>query len=175
MFMQTVQLSCIEISTISEQTQPSFRWSLFSQEYHQVRLKWFLSLWYIKRKPCTYLSSKLTMSLNGPKQDSVCHMSSRSFIGCVKIDFQAYGMFHTNRAPTLYKDQQYIQTDRTKLSLEPLHLGVPTGASKMVSQTMVHQAKTVNISCTESNTVFKQTEARFHMTHVMEFYRVRPN
>ena len=40
-------------------------------------------------------------------------------------------MFHANHAPTLH--QYYLQTDRTELPLEPLHLGVQTGASKMVS------------------------------------------
>ena len=38
-------------------------------------------------------------------------------------------MFHANRAPILH----YLQTDRTELPLEPHHLGVQTGASKMVS------------------------------------------
>jgi hypothetical protein len=33
----------------------------------------------------------------------------------------------------LHQDQHYLQTDRTELALEPLHLGVPTGAPKMVS------------------------------------------
>jgi hypothetical protein len=65
--MQTVQLSYIKISTISEQTQPNFHLSLFTYEYHQVRLKWFLSLLCFRRKPCTYLAPKLTLSLNGPK------------------------------------------------------------------------------------------------------------
>jgi len=42
--MQTVQLSCIQISTISKQTEASFHLSLFNQEYEQVRPKWFLLL-----------------------------------------------------------------------------------------------------------------------------------
>ena len=69
--MQTVHLSCIEISTISEQTKSSLHLSLFNYEYHRMRLKWFLSLWCIRRKPCTYLLPKLTQSLNEPKQDSI--------------------------------------------------------------------------------------------------------
>jgi len=55
-----------------------------------------------------------------------------------KIDFQAYGMFNANHAPTLHKDKLYLQTDRTKLPLEPLHPGAPNSASKMDSSTMVH-------------------------------------
>jgi len=52
---------------------------------------------------------------------------------CVQIDFQAFGMFHENRAPILHQDYHYLQRDRTEHPLEPLHLGVPTSASKMVS------------------------------------------
>ena len=59
---QTVQLSCIKISTISKQTKSSLHLSLFNYEYHRVRLKWFLSQWCIRRKPCTYLLPKLTVS-----------------------------------------------------------------------------------------------------------------
>ena len=61
-FHENMQLSCIKISTISEQTKSSLHLSLFNYEYHRVRLKWFLSLWCIRRKPCTYLLPKLTLS-----------------------------------------------------------------------------------------------------------------
>jgi len=36
--MQTMQLSCIKISTISEQTKSILHLSVFNYEYHQVRL-----------------------------------------------------------------------------------------------------------------------------------------
>ena len=52
---------------------------------------------------------------------------------CAQIDFQAFGMFHANRAPILLQDLHYLQIDQTKHPLEPLHLGVPTSASKMVA------------------------------------------
>jgi hypothetical protein len=39
------------------------------------------------------------------------------------------------------------------------------GASKMIYEPMVHSVQTVHLYCTETNTVSKQTEARFHMTH----------
>ena len=78
----------------------------------------------------------------------------------MQIDFQAYGMFHANHAPTLHKDQHYLQTDRTKLLLEPLHPGVPNIASKMVSQTMVHLAQTVHLSCTKTYNVYKRDRSK---------------
>jgi hypothetical protein len=47
--------------------------------------------------------------------------------------------------------------------------------SKMISKPMVHFVETMNLSCTDTNTISKQTETRFHMTHVTdEFHRVRP-
>ena len=68
--MQTMHLACIRISTISKLTKPSFHLSLFTQEYQIVRPKWFLRLWCIRRKPCTYLAPKLTLFLNRPNRAS---------------------------------------------------------------------------------------------------------
>ena len=122
--MQTVQLSCIKIRSISEQTKSSLHLSIFNYEYHWVRLKWFLSLWCIRRKPCTWLLLKLTLSLNEPKQDSIWHTSSRSYIRCILIDFWAYRMFHAK--PCIYlasrlalspKQTQEYQIVRPKLFL----------------------------------------------------------
>ena len=98
--MQTVQLSCIKISTISEQTKSSLQLSLFNYEYQRLRLKWFLSLWCIRRKPCTYLLPKQTLSLNELKQDSIWHTSSRSYIRCVLIDF--LGISYVPCKPYIY-------------------------------------------------------------------------
>jgi hypothetical protein len=96
--IQTMHLPCIKINNISEQTKQSFHLSLLTLEYNRVRPKWFLSLWCIRHKPYTYLALKLTLSPNRLKQDFIWHMSSRSSIGCVQIDFWAYGTFHANRA-----------------------------------------------------------------------------
>jgi hypothetical protein len=62
-----------------------------------------------------------------------------------------------------------------KHPLEPRHLGVPSGASKMISESMVCLAQTMHASCTDTNTVSKWTKTRFHMTHVtLEFHQVCP-
>jgi hypothetical protein len=59
--------------------------------------------------------------------------------------------------------------------LDPCHLGVPSGTSKMIYQPMVHLTQTEHLSCTDANTVSKQIETRFHMTHLtLEFHRVPP-
>jgi len=80
--MQIVQLPYIKINTISEHTKSILHLSLFNYEYHWVRLKWFLSLWCIRRKSCTYLLSKLTLSLNEPRQDSIWHIVKELYQVC---------------------------------------------------------------------------------------------
>jgi hypothetical protein len=53
------------------------------------------------RKPCTYLTSTVTLSLNGPKRDSTWPMSPSSSIRCVQKDFHASSTFDENCAPIL--------------------------------------------------------------------------
>jgi hypothetical protein len=50
------------------------------------------------------------------------------------------------------------KTDWNELSPEPRHLGVPSGASKMISGPMY-------LSCTDANYIFKWTKIRFHDPH----------
>jgi hypothetical protein len=66
-------------------------------------------------------------------------------------------------------------TNRNELPLEPGHLGVPLGASKTISDPMVHLAQTVHLSCSDTNTVSERTKTRLHMSHItLEFDRVPP-
>jgi hypothetical protein len=37
-------------------------------EFHRVRLKLFMSLWFVQCKLCTYLASRLALSPNGPSR-----------------------------------------------------------------------------------------------------------
>jgi hypothetical protein len=67
---QTMHQSCIKSSTISERTEPSFHLSLVTKEFHHLRSKRFLCLWYVHWKPCTCLALKLTLSPNRLKRDS---------------------------------------------------------------------------------------------------------
>jgi len=94
-----------------------------------VRPKRFLSLWNVRRKPCTNLG----------------------------------------------QDLRYLQMYRNELSLVPHHLGVPLGVSITISEPIVRLAQTMHLSCIDTNTISKQTEMGFLMTHVtLEFHWVRP-
>jgi hypothetical protein len=126
---QTEPLSCTNANTISKRTKTRFHMTHVTEEFNQVRLKRFLSLWYFWRKPCTYLASRLAL----------------------------------------------LQMHQIDLPLEPRNLGVPSGASEMISKLMVHLLQTVHLSFTDTTTISRQTEIRFHMTQVTEeFYRVCP-
>jgi hypothetical protein len=56
--------------------------------------------------------------------------------------------------------------DRNEILHDARHLGVPLGASKMISKAMVRLAQTVDLSCTKTNTTSKRIEMRFYMTHI---------
>ena len=83
----TVHLSCTNTNTISKQIETRFHMTHITKEFHRVHPKRFLSLWYVRRKPCIYLASMLALSPNGPKQASTCPSSPRSTAGCVQNDF----------------------------------------------------------------------------------------
>jgi hypothetical protein len=102
--VQTMHLSCVKITTLSRQTELSFCLSLITLGCHQVRPKWFLTLWYVWHKPCIYLAPTLALSKNGPKRGSTRPTSSRSSIGCVQNNFRVYGTFGTNMASILHQD-----------------------------------------------------------------------
>jgi hypothetical protein len=162
---QTVHLSWTETNTISKRIEMWFYMTHVTKEFHQVRPKQFLKLWYVWCKLWIYLAPRLTLSPNGPKLDSTWPTSPKSSIGSIQIDLWAYGTFGANRAPILNQDKHNLQTNRNELPFEPPHLGVPSGVSKTISEPMVHLAQIVQVSCTETNTISKRIETRFYMTH----------
>jgi hypothetical protein len=127
--VQTVHLSCTDTNTASKRTEKRFHMTHVTYEFHRVRPKLFMSLWYTKCKRCNYIALRLVLSPN-----------------------------RLNRAP-----------------LGPHHLGVPSGVSKTFYEPMVRLMQTEHLSCTDANTVSKQIQTRFHMTHLtLESHRVPP-
>jgi hypothetical protein len=100
---QTVHLSCTNTNTVSKRIKTRFHMTQVASELHRVRPKWFLSLWYVWHKPCTYLASKLALSPNRLNRTSTQASSPRSIIGCVQNDFYTYCTFGANHAPMLYR------------------------------------------------------------------------
>jgi hypothetical protein len=160
---QTMHQSCVKIRTISKGTKSSYHLSLVTLEYHRLRLKWFMGLHYVWRNPCNYLAPTPTLSLNGTKWGSTWPTLPWTSIGCIQNNFRGYGMFGPNRAPILHQDWHYLWTDWIELPLEPRLLGIPSGASKMISEPKICLSQTMHLSCTDTNTVSERTETRFHM------------
>jgi hypothetical protein len=113
-----------------------------------VHPNWFLSLWYIWRKPCTYLLSRLTELSNGPKRASIWPTLPRSSIGYGQNDFLAHGIFRAYRASSC-QVWHPLQANQSDLPLDPRHLGVPLGAPKMNSEPIACSTRIVHLSCVE--------------------------
>jgi hypothetical protein len=87
-------------------------------------------------------------------------------IQCVQNDLWGYDTFGANHAPIVHRNQHYFQKDRNEVLHDPRHLGVLSSASKMIYEAMVRLVQTVDLFCTETNTISKWTKTRFYMTHV---------
>jgi hypothetical protein len=166
MFSTNMHLSWTDSSTISKLTKTRFHMTHFTLEFHRVRPKWFLRLWYVWHKPCTYLASRLALYLNVLNRASTCASSPRSTIRCVQNDFWACGTFGTNHAPLLQRHQYYFQMDQNEIPHDPRHHGVPSGASKMTSEAMVRSAQTVLLSCVKISNIFERSGSSFHLSLV---------
>jgi hypothetical protein len=73
-------------------------------------------------------------------------------------------MFGANRAHILHQHKQCLQIDQNEIACDPHHLAVPSGVSKVISEPVVRSAQTVHISCTDTNTISKQTMMSFHLS-----------
>ena len=62
---QTMHQSCTNTNTVSKRKEARFHMTQVTYGFHRVCPKWFLSLWYVRHKPCNYLASRLAWSLNG--------------------------------------------------------------------------------------------------------------
>jgi hypothetical protein len=58
----------------------------------------------------------------------------------------------------MHRNQNYLQKDRKVILHDPHYLGVPSGASEMISEAMVRLVQTVDLSCTETHTISKSNE-----------------
>jgi hypothetical protein len=144
---QTMHLPCAETNTISKQTETSFHLTYIYHEYHRVFPKWFPCPWYIRRKLCTYLALRLTLSPNKLKCSSTWSTPPGNTNWCVRRDFRAHGTF----GETLHLSCLEINTN-SKRNTMSFHLTnvtkeVRSGVPKPISMPMVHSAQTVHLSC----------------------------
>jgi hypothetical protein len=79
---QTMHLSFTDTNTISKRKEERFHMTHVTSEFHRVRPKWNLSLWYDRCKPCTYVASRLALSPKGWKWASTWASSPSGTIRC---------------------------------------------------------------------------------------------
>jgi hypothetical protein len=59
---------CTDTSTVSKRTKTRFHMTHVTYEFHRVRPRLFIRIWFIACNPYTYLVSRLELSLNGPNR-----------------------------------------------------------------------------------------------------------
>jgi hypothetical protein len=76
-------------------------------------------------------------------------------------------LLHIRRKPCTYFASRLALSPNgpNELPFDPHHQGGPSCVATMISMLIVHLAQTVQLSCTEINTISKRTEASFHLTH----------
>jgi hypothetical protein len=67
---EIVHLSCVDTNTVSKWKEVRSHTTYVTYMFHWVRPNQFLSLWNVRRKPCSYLASRLTVSPKRPKRAS---------------------------------------------------------------------------------------------------------
>jgi hypothetical protein len=113
-----------------------------------------------------YLVSRLALSLKGSKQASTWVLSPSGTIECVQNDFWAYGTSSANHAPISHWYYHYLLIKRSEITHDPCHLGVPLGASKTISEPMLHATQTMHRSCIKISTVSKWTKLWLEPHHL---------
>ena len=95
---------------------------------------------------------------------SLCHLVVPT--GAFKMIFLAYGTSRAYHAPILHRHKHCLQMERREIPHDPRHVGVPSGASKMIYEPMVRSTQTVHLSSIDTNIISKWKEARVQMTYV---------
>ena len=93
-----------------------------------MRPKRYPSLWYVSRKPSTYLALTLTPSPNGPNKipHDPSHLGVPSGSSkTISVPTERSAKPCTDLASRL----AHLQTDKNELLVELTHLGVPSGVS----------------------------------------------
>jgi hypothetical protein len=151
---QTVHLSCTNTNNISKQTKTRFHKTHVTEQFHRVRPKQFLSIWYFRHKLCTNLVSRLALSSNRMKRSFSRASSPRSTFGCVQNNFWACGTVGINRvAPTLTPSPNGLKRD-SRWPTSPRSSSV---LSKTTYKPMARSAQTEQLSCVKITTISKWT------------------
>jgi hypothetical protein len=115
--VQTVHLSCTNTNNVSKQTKTRFHMIHVTYEFHRVRPKLFMSLWYVQYKPCTYLASRLALSPNGTNRAPPDPRHLRITSGASKMIYEPWYVWRkqsTYLTPTQTLSQNRLKRDSTQ-------------------------------------------------------------
>jgi hypothetical protein len=142
--LQTVHLSCTNTKTVYKWTKMTFHMTHFTYEFHRVRPKLLMSLWYIQCKPCTYLVSRLALSPNGPNKapPDPCYLGVP--LGASKTVYEPMVRLTQTKHVFCTDANTISKTDQNKIPHDPRHLGVLSGASNTVFEPTVSLMQTVH-------------------------------
>jgi hypothetical protein len=160
---QIEHISCTDTNTVSKRIQIKFHMTHVTEEFHLVDLKHFLSLWYVRYKPCTYLKSRLALSPNRLTRASTDPHHLKVLLGAFKIISESMVCLAQTVHLSCTDTNTISKQTKNEILLEPRHQGVPSGASKTISEPMVHSVQTVHLSCVKISTISKRTETGIHI------------
>ena len=128
----------------------------------------------VRSKQTMHLSCvKIRTIPESPKRASTCASSPSGTIECVQNNLYAYGTSSANHAPIMHRHQHCLQMERSYIPHDPRHLGVPSGASKMIVEPMLRSTQTVFLSCVKISTISKRRELSLEHRY-LGYHQVRP-
>ena len=131
-----------------------------------MRPKQFLSLWYVRCKPYTYLASTLALSPNGPNElplephHLVLPSSASKTISEPMVRLAQTMHLSCTDTNTVSKRKE------VRLHMTHVTFGVPSGATKMIYEPMVCSTQTVQLSCVKISTISKRSELSLEPRHL---------
>jgi hypothetical protein len=143
--VQTVLVSCTDTNSICKQTKMGFHMTHVTYKFHRVHPKLFMSLWYVQGKQCTYLASRLAISLNRLNRAPPDPRHLGVPLGVSKTIYEP-----------MVRSVQTVHLSSIKISTtRPSSPMITLATSKMIYEPMVRLTQTEHLSCTDTNTISK--------------------
>jgi hypothetical protein len=131
-----------------------------------VRTKRFQCLRYVRCNPCTYLCTDTNAFSKWTKtRFHTTHVTYEFHRVCSKL-FMSLWYIQCKLSTYLVSRLALSPNGLNRAPPDTRHHRVPLGVSKTIYEPVVRLTQTEHLSCTDANTISKQIETRFHMTHL---------
>jgi hypothetical protein len=91
-------------------------------------------------------------------------MSPSGSIMCIQNDFDTVVCSTHTVHLSCTNTNTVSKQNQNKVLHDPCHLGVPSVASKMISEPVVHSAQNMPLNCIKISTISKRTETSFYLS-----------